>query len=1001
MGKVYSMVIKYLDSKRIQTSPNPSKSWEFADGKATGSFQLLPAGTSAFTLMVWVKFKDVSSNHEILRSGNANDSIEIWTNTSGLYLTSSSWNGADSSTQLVTASNLSTTAWTHIAICRDGSERDFIYINGEPASNFPSGRSKSVPTISDWHIGGRHDDTEDFDGDISQWLVYTDFKSQVEVQAVYNYGSGTLTPSTTNLQTHYNFAQTGSTLTDQQGSNNCTASGTIVKNKSGFGDVQAKPISKEVVLSRQGNDGGIGVRNFSGSGGGGSATAGFVNGGDGTANDITGASPTPYYAGGGGGGNGQNFNSGGTGGSSIGGNGGYNSVGANATANRGSGGGGGGNNSSVGYAGGNGSDGVVIIRYATADGTATTSGSVTSDTSISGQTILTYTGTGTFAPTSSFNVQYLVIGGGGSGGNRQHGGGGGAGGFRTSTSYAVTAQSYDIEVGAGGASPVGSGNTNGGSGDSSSFGTIISLGGGRGGTYNSDGANGGSGGGSGGSSGTKVGGTGTTTSSDVTPTSVQDNSILVEKDTGRRYWFDAESNATVTKDYPMTTDPRTNTFNTSGVTTITHANSTLQLNQMNSSSSMGASTYIDLGSDLSTKWVMRFRTNQSGYTNYAYNSQMQVGMSSVAPTSTAYNISSSLNWIGFRWYFGTQFSATYQGIEPRIGQNTGDNTHNNSTARLYGNPNNTTNTGTSYYHEFIWNVDTFTYNLYDNANYTGTKLATAIMSSSTNTNWVTGTPSSVSGLRYLVFKIGADSQGGLWVNQLDDVKIYDGVTSVTTPATWTMEPTFEDDFTSYADQTAADLAWVSQETASTRVNVTNDNLAFSVTGTSNKGISYDLGVGNVSDTTWILQYTLAHTTYTNGSGYGQYWIGLSSADSATLYGGAQDSISSRYNRDTAMRVEASDNSDMGNQGGTDGVDLANNTTYYVDLIRDGTSITRNIYTDSARTGTIFSTSTLTISGTITGLRYFVLRNDSASGTSGHATGTIDDIKFYNGVTTPN
>ena len=269
------------------------------------------------------------------------------------------------------------------------------------------------------------------------------------------------------------------------------------------------------------------------------------------------------------------------------------------------------------------------------------------------------------------------------------------------------------------------------------------------------------------------------------PTNVETNSILVEKDTGNRYWFDAESNATPTKDYPMTTDPRTNTFNTSGVTTITHANSTLQLNQINSSSSMGASTYIDLGSDLSTKWVMRFRTNQSGYTNYAYNSQMQVGMSSVAPTSTAYNISSSLNWIGFRWYFGTQFSATYQGIEPRIGQNTGDNTHNNSTARLYGNPNNTTNTGTSYYHEFIWNVDTFTYNLYDNANYTGTKLATAIMSSSTNTNWVTGTPSSVSGLRYLVFKIGADTNGGLWVNQLDDVKIYDGVTSVTTPATWT------------------------------------------------------------------------------------------------------------------------------------------------------------------------------------------------------------------------
>ena len=535
------MTINYLDSKRIQTSPNPSKSWEFADGKATGSFQLLPAGTSAFTLMVWVKFKDVSSNHEILRSGNANESIEIWTNTSGLYLSSSSWNGADSNTKLENASDLSTTAWTHIAICRDGSERDFIYINGEPASNFPSGRSKSVPTISDWHIGGRHDDTEDFDGDISQWLVYTDFKSQVEVQAVYNYGSGTLTPSTTNLQTHYNFAQTGSTLTDQQGSNNCTASGTIVTGKSGFGDVQAKPISKEVVLSRQGNDGGIGVRNFSGSGGGGSATAGFVNGGDGTANDITGASPTPYYAGGGGGGNGQNFNSGGTGGSSIGGNGGYNSVGANATANRGSGGGGGGNNASVGYAGGNGSDGVVIIRYATADGTATTSGSVTSDTSISGQTILTYTGTGTFQPASSSNVRYLVVGGGAGGGGDQAGGGG-AGGYLSSSSYSVTVQSYSITVGSGGAGGSSGGSTPIAGGDSS-FGTLTATGGGYGGTGSANASNGGSGGGMSADS-ASVTGLGTKV---VTTTSVQDNSILVEKDTGRRYWFDTNAeNRTIT-----------------------------------------------------------------------------------------------------------------------------------------------------------------------------------------------------------------------------------------------------------------------------------------------------------------------------------------------------------------------------------------------------------------------------------------------------------------------
>ena len=269
-------------------------------------------------------------------------------------------------------------------------------------------------------------------------------------------------------------------------------------------------------------------------------------------------------------------------------------------------------------------------------------------------------------------------------------------------------------------------------------------------------------------------------------TDVQLGSRFEETDTRKMYHYNPQ---TPTKDYDMTTDPRTNTFDTSGVTTITHANSTLQINQIDAMPTMGSATYIDLGSALSTKWVMRFRTKQSAYTSYMGNSQFQVGMSSVAPTSTAYNMSSSLNWIGFRWYFGTQFSAPYVGIEPRIQQNSSDNSHSNTNARLYGKPNHVTDTTTSYYHEFIWNVDTFTYNLYDNANYTGTKLATATMSSSSNTHWVTGTPSSISGLQYLVFKEGSDSQGGVWVNQLDDVQIWDGVIVPATGNAWTEEGT--------------------------------------------------------------------------------------------------------------------------------------------------------------------------------------------------------------------
>jgi hypothetical protein len=66
-------------------------------------------------------------------------------------------------------------------------------------------------------------------------------------------------------------------------------------------------------------------------------------------------------------------------------------------------------------------------------------------------------------------------------------------------------------------------------------------------------------------------------------------------------------------------------------------------------------------------------------------------------------------------------------------------------------------------------------------------------------------------------------------------------------------PTYEDDFSSYADQAAADAVWVSNDTADFRVNITNDNFAFDskVTSTTNTGAYYDLGSA-LSDTAWVV-----------------------------------------------------------------------------------------------------------------------------------------------------
>jgi hypothetical protein len=145
-----------------------------------------------------------------------------------------------------------------------------------------------------------------------------------------------------------------------------------------------------------------------------------------------------------------------------------------------------------------------------------------------------FTGPGTFTVTNAGNsggsnsVEYLVVAGGaggGKGGTSDSGGGGGAGGYRqnypspTTAGLPVTATSYPISVGSGGAGSS-TPQTKGTSGNNSIFSTITSAGGGGGGTLNcggstpayNPGASGGSGGGGGGGAcaGVGAGGAGNT-----------------------------------------------------------------------------------------------------------------------------------------------------------------------------------------------------------------------------------------------------------------------------------------------------------------------------------------------------------------------------------------------------------------------------------------------------------------------------------------------------------
>jgi hypothetical protein len=274
------------------------------------------------------------------------------------------------------------------------------------------------------------------------------------------------------------------------------------------------PASGGAGTAGQGNAGGsVGANPSGGAGGGGAGAVGAStvqgtpsnggNGGVGLTSSISGTST--YYAGGGGGGttNASGATSG-TGGLGGGGNG-SSGVGNSGSANTGGGAGGGGYNGSNNN-GANGGSGIVIISYA---GAQQFGGGVV--TSVGGNTIHTFTTSGTLSPLSSLSASYLIVAGGGGGGastsGANSGSGAGAGGLLSGSGTVIdTASTYLVTVGAGGAGASSGTTSNGTQGSSSVFSIIATTAvGGGSGANNLGTGTGGNGGSGGGSAGTAAG----------------------------------------------------------------------------------------------------------------------------------------------------------------------------------------------------------------------------------------------------------------------------------------------------------------------------------------------------------------------------------------------------------------------------------------------------------------------------------------------------------------
>jgi len=331
----------------------------------------------------------------------------------------------------------------------------------------------------------------------------------------------------------------------------------------------------------------------------------------------------------------------------------------------------------------------------------------------------------------------------------------------------------------------------------------------------------------------------------------------------------------------------------------------------------------------------------------------------------------------------------------------------------------------------------FTVELYDNANYTGTPTtATA------NANL-----SSITGLKYITVRMFSQSNSGTINMEIDDMKFYNNQTS---PTTLTKEFTFTQGdaqlVSSLTDKSGLKAHYSLDSTQSKTADLSSADWSENFSSSSptsyyehytsgydgnmvpykdsSNGLWIDLDdftgkvVGtldlqnaglmsaNANDNYWTLRFKVNFSSITNGTG--SIWIGLSSNTDASR--DTQKFVGVRFKSNSAgMTTGASrytggsalSGSSGENDTGTTASTYSANTDYYVTVMRTGTG------SDSTRTATVKAeirtgSHTGTLLGTSyddiyaqTGLRYFkVMNNRLSSGSAGQHRGRIYDVEFY-------